>query len=122
MENKRVLVVDDDNLILIAMRELLGPMEYEVVTALSGAEALKAVSETKFDLLILDIVMPEMDGFQLCEKIRQTDSHKETPIIMLTAKSSDEDRRKGMEVGANLFLPKPFSPERLLAIIAEALK
>jgi DNA-binding response OmpR family regulator len=122
MEMKKVVVVDDDDLVLIALRELLSPMNYAVVTSLTGEDALEKLSGTKFDLMILDIAMPDMDGYELCRKIREIEGYYETPVIMLTAKSSDEDRLKGLQAGANLFLPKPFSPERLLSIIDKAMK
>ncbi len=122
METKKILLVDDDDLVLIALRELLTPANYEVVTSLSGADALLKLAAEKFAVMIIDIAMPEMDGYELCQKIREIEGYQETPIIMLTAKCSDEDRKKGLESGANLFLPKPISPERLLSIIAEALK
>lgn len=119
--SKRVLIVDDDELILIALKELLRPQGYVVETVARGADALAKLEGESYDLLILDVIMPEMDGFELCRRIRATDRYRETPIIFLTAKSRDEDRQKGMEVGANLFLSKPISPDRLLALISEAL-
>jgi len=119
--SKRVLIVDDDELILIALKELLKPQGYEVETVARGNEALAKLERESYDLLILDVIMPEMDGFELCRKIRGNDRHKDTPIIFLTAKSREEDRQKGMEVGATLFLSKPISPDKLLALISEAL-
>ena len=121
MDAKKILMVDDDDLVLLALRELLTPAGYQVSTSLSGVDALQQLGDTQFDIIIIDIVMPEMDGFELCRLIRSEPGYAETPIIMLTAKSSDEDRKNGLEAGANLFLPKPISPERLLNIIAGAL-
>ena len=72
--------------------------------------------------MILDVIMPEMDGFEVCRRIRRIDSYAETPIIMLTAKSGEEDRQRGLEAGANLYLPKPISPRRLIALVEEAIK
>jgi DNA-binding response OmpR family regulator len=66
--------------------------------------------------------MPEMDGFEVCQKIRRIDSYTETPVMMLTAKSGDEDRQRGLEMGANLYLPKPISPKRLIALVEEAIQ
>ncbi len=119
---KRILIVDDDELVLIALKELLKPQGYEVQTINSGAEALKMLEKDGFDLLILDIMMPEMDGFELCRKIRQKEPYKDTPVVFLTAKSRDEDRAQGLEAGANLFLSKPISPSRLLSLIAETIR
>jgi CheY-like chemotaxis protein len=118
---KKILVVDDDDLVLIAIQELLAPMGFSVTTCPSGAEALAKVAREQFDLIILDVIMPELDGYEVCQKIRRMDSYAETPIMMLTAKSGEEDKQRGMEVGANLYLPKPISPKRLTALVEEAL-
>lgn len=118
--SKKILIVDDDELILIALGELLRPQGYEIHTTPKPSEALERLEKERFDLLVLDVIMPEMDGFELCRRIREKELHKETPIIFLTAKSRDEDREKGLEVGANLFLSKPISPDRLLALISQA--
>lgn len=119
--SKKIFIVDDDELILIALGELLRPQGYEVHTCAKPVQALDRLEKEQFDLLVLDVIMPEMDGFELCRRIREKEIHKETPIIFLTAKSRDEDREKGLEAGANLFLSKPISPDRLLALISQAL-
>jgi len=119
---KKILVVDDDELVLIALEALLAPSGYEITTASNGDEALKKLTQKKFDLMILDILMPGMNGFELCEKIRTFDEYKAVPIIMLTAKSGSEDKKKGMEMGANLFLPKPIAPQHLIDLIKKSLE
>jgi len=119
---KRILVVDDDEMVLLAIQELLTPMGFSMTTMSNGAGALEKASGERFDLVILDVIMPEMDGFEVCRKIRGMDSYSETPILMLTAKSAEEDKQRGMEAGANLYLPKPISPRRLIALVEEALK
>ena len=119
---KNILVVDDDELVVIALEELLAPAGYEVTTACSGNDALRKLDEKKFDLIILDIIMPGMNGFELCLKIREIEQYRVIPVIMLTAKSSEEDRKKGIDVGANLFLPKPIAPQRLLDLVKSALQ
>ena len=118
---KRILVVDDDEMVLMALEELLSPEGYEVHIVLSGAEALERLDQNGYDLLVLDIIMPEMDGFELCKRIREREGYKETPIVFLTAKSREEDRVIGLEAGANLFLSKPISPEKLLGIISDTM-
>ena len=118
---KRVLVVDDDEMVLMALDELLSPEGYEVHTVLSGAEALERLEVDDYDLLMLDIIMPEIDGFELCKRIRLIEKYKETPIVFLTAKSREEDRVSGLAAGANLFLPKPISPEKLLGVISDTI-
>jgi len=118
---KRILIVDDDELVLIALEELLKPQGYEVRAVSSGSSALNALEQNGFDLLLLDIIMPEMDGLELCRKIRERENYQETPIVFLTAKSREEDRTQGLEAGANLFLSKPISPEKLLQLISDTI-
>jgi DNA-binding response OmpR family regulator len=118
---KRILIVDDDELVLMAMRELLKSQNYEVLTFSRGSEALKILDKEILDLMILDIVMPEMDGFELCRKIRENENYRSTPILFLSAKNREEDQKRGLEVGANLFLSKPINPQRLLALIADVI-
>lgn len=118
---KRVLVVDDDELVLMALRELLKSQHFEVSTCSRGSEALKRLDEETYDVILLDIVMPEMDGFEACSRIRQKPNGREVPIIFLSAKNREEDQRHGLEVGADLFLSKPIAPQKLLTMIEEAL-
>ncbi len=110
-----ILVVDDtpDNLSL--MKELLGHL-YKVKLANSGASALKvANSETPPDLILLDIMMPEMDGYEVCERLKHNPLTRDIPIIFLTAKNDVEDERKGLELGAVDYITKPISPPILFA-------
>jgi CheY-like chemotaxis protein len=118
---KRILVVDDDEMVLMALDELLKPEGYEVQTVSSGTEALQKLDQNGYDLLMLDVIMPEMDGYELCKRIREKEKYKETPVVFLTAKSRDEDRARGLEAGANLYLSKPISPDKLLGIVSDAL-
>jgi DNA-binding response OmpR family regulator len=118
----KILVVDDDELVLIALEALLSPSGYEVTTSQNGDDALAKLCKKKFDLMIIDIIMPGMNGFELCEKIRAFDVYKAVPIIMLTAKNAAEDKKRGMEMGANLFLPKPISPQKLIDLIKKSLE
>ena len=119
---KRILIVDDDEMVLMAVNELLGQEGYEVHTISSGAGALEQLDQDDYDLLLLDIIMPGMDGFELCKRIREKEKYRETPIVFLTAKSRDEDRAQGLEAGANLFLSKPISPDKLLGIISDTIE
>ena len=118
---KRILVVDDDEMVLQALGEFLKPEGYQVHLVSSGSEALKRLEEDSYDLLLLDIIMPLMDGFELCRKVRDKEKYRETPIVFLTAKSREEDRILGMKAGANLFLSKPISPEKLLDIVTRTI-
>ena len=118
---KRILIVDDDEMVRMALNELLKPEGYEVHTASGGAEALTRLDHNGYDLLMLDIIMPEMNGIELCKKIREKEDYREIPIVFLTAKSRDEDRAQGLEAGANLFLSKPISPDKLLKIVSDTI-
>ncbi len=118
---KRILIVDDDEMVRIALNELLRPEGYEVIIVSGGKEAIKKIDESSYDLLMLDIIMPEMDGFELCRKIRERENYRETPIVFLTAKSREEDKAEGLEAGANLFLSKPISPDKLLEIVSDTI-
>ncbi len=118
---RKILVVDDDEMVLIALEELLRSRGYEIGTASGGKEALEAIEKGAFDLVILDLVMPGMDGYEVCKRIRNHDRYREVPVVMLTALTGEEDRKKGEDAGANLFLPKPISPQRLITLIESAL-
>jgi two-component system, OmpR family, alkaline phosphatase synthesis response regulator PhoP len=115
---KHILIVDDDEMVRMALVELLKPEGYTLDVAGSGKEALIKIDENKYDLMMFDIIMPEIDGLELCKKVRSRVEYKDIPIVFLTAKSREQDRVKGIEAGANLFLSKPISPEKLLSIIA----
>ncbi len=119
--SQRILVVDDDELVLAALVELFSPKGWTVMTASSGPQALKKLEREHFDLLILDIIMPRMDGYELCRKIRAMEGYTKIPVIMLTAKNGEEEHNRGLDAGANLFLPKPISPQRLLELIEASL-
>lgn len=118
---KRILIVDDDEMVRIALMELLKPEGYDIDAVGSAREALVLIRENRYDLMMFDIIMPEMDGIALCRKVREQEECKEIPVIFLTAKSSDKDRDLGMEVGADLFLSKPISPEKLTEIVMQTL-
>jgi CheY-like chemotaxis protein len=118
---KHILIVDDDEMVRMALVELLKPEGYLLDEAGSGKEALAKLEKDKYDLMMFDIIMPEIDGIELCKRVRAREEYKDIPIVFLTAKSREQDRIKGLEAGANLFLSKPISPEKLLNIIAETI-
>lgn len=109
----RVLVVDDDAKITSFLRRSLALEGYEVEVANSGQEALRSVAGNPPDLMVLDIMMPDVDGMELCRRVRA--AGEEFPILMLTAKDSISDRVKGLDQGADDYLVKPFALEELLA-------
>jgi two-component system, OmpR family, phosphate regulon response regulator OmpR len=114
-----LLVVDDYPENLISMRALLQREDWHVVTAASGVEALGLLLEHDVDLVLLDVMMPGMDGFELTQAVRE---RGETPILLLTARGDAEDRIKGLSLGADDYLPKPFEPEELVLRINAILR
>lgn len=95
---------------------------YEVVTANDGIEALEKLSQDKFDLIILDIMMPRMNGLEVLKEVKTKTPFKDIPIVMLTSEKGDADRQKALELGATNFLTKPFQPPELIAAVEAALK
>ncbi len=116
----RILVADDEENILEAIKINLELEDYEVITAVSGSEALSKFKEQRFNLVILDVMMPNVDGFEVCEKIRLEDS--DTPILFLTAKDTSIDRIKGLKLGADDYITKPFNLEELLLRVKVLIK
>ena len=119
---KNVLVVDDEPNIVLSLKFLLTQECYEVRTASSGEEALEALSEQVPDLILLDVMMPRPDGYEVCQKIRATPEWKDIPVIMLTAKSRDIEKEKGFAMGADDYITKPFATKELVARVQALLK
>jgi len=118
---KKILIADDHAEVVELVRVTLEGEDYEIVDASNGKEALKKVRLEKPDLVLLDVVMPKMDGFEVCRKLKKDPQTKEIPIIMLTAKAQEVEKEKGREVGASDYITKPFSPSALLTKIEEIL-
>jgi DNA-binding response OmpR family regulator len=114
---KHILVVDDDENILNLEKTILEQKGFEVTAAQGGAEALKLLGERPFDLILLDVMMPEVDGFTVCRKIKESDRLKEIPVIFLTAKGGGEALAEGFESGAVMYINKPFTANKLLTIV-----
>ncbi len=115
-----ILVAEDDPNILTGLVDILESEGYRVTTATNGEEALRLFEPNKYDLLLLDIMMPEISGYDVCKKIRSYD--EDTPIIMLTAKSEEIDKVVGLQLGADDYVPKPFGVHELLARIQAVLR
>jgi len=119
----KILVVDDDILVLEALEELLKSSGYEVRIAMRGQEALEILEKERFDLLILDVVMPKMTGFDLCCEVRKRDDEmSRVKIIMLTAKTDARNAEVRKECGCDLYLTKPIDPDRLKELIRNTLE
>ena len=114
-----ILTADDDPQILRLVARNLQLEGYEVTTAIDGQEALDQLESRKFDLAILDVMMPKLDGFTVCARVREFSS---MPIIMVTARGQDQDKIRGLDLGADDYLTKPFSVEELLARVRSVLR
>jgi DNA-binding NarL/FixJ family response regulator len=119
---KRLLVVDDDASLLLAVSETFRAEGYAVTTARRGAEALVRIAERMPDLIISDIRMPGMDGYQLARNLRSAPHTRLIPIVFLTAKDETADRVTGFRSGVDAYVTKPFEPEELVAIVAGILE
>lgn len=118
-DSKKILVADDEERIRRLIRMYLEREDFEVEEAEDGQEALDLALENEYDAILLDIMMPEMDGIEVCEEIRK---EKTTPIIMLTAKGEESNRVQGFEVGADDYIVKPFSPREVVLRIKAVLR
>ena len=120
--SRNVLVVDDEPNIVISIKFLMKQKGYEVRTASNGEEALQALNEKVPDLILLDVMMPKPDGYEVCQKIRATAKWKDIPVIMLTAKGREVEREKGFAMGADDYITKPFSTQELVAKVQAILE
>jgi twitching motility two-component system response regulator PilG len=115
--NVKVMVIDDSKTIRRSAETLLKKVGCEVVTAIDGFEALAKITEHKPDIIFVDIMMPRLDGYQTCALIKNNQTFKATPVIMLSSKDSIFDRARGRIVGSEKYLTKPFSREDLINAI-----
>lgn len=122
MAKNKILLVEDDLNLVKAITIRLGANNFEVVAATDGEEGLDKARSEKPDLIILDIMLPKMDGFDVCRKLKVDKQYKNIPIIMLTAKFQPNDIKFGKDVGADAYMTKPFDSPALIAKIGELLK
>ncbi len=122
MQNAKILVVDDEAYIVELVKFNLEKEGYQVIVAHDGLEALAVVKEELPDLIILDIMIPRMDGLEVCRLLKQDQAYKTIPIIMLTAKGEEFDTILGLEMGADDYIKKPFSPREMLARVNARLR
>lgn len=118
MSKGRILVVDDDKTLIRLMREALAKADYDVITASNGIDALQELYSKQPDLIILDVMMPRMDGWETAQRIRQV---SQVPIIMLTAKDEESDKLKGFAAGVDDYVTKPFSFAEMVARVGAVL-
>lgn len=122
MPKQRILLVDDEIDFVEVLSTRLEANGFEVLPAYDGEEALEKVKEAKPDLIILDIMMPKINGFDVCRKLKLDQNYKDIPIIMLTAKFQASDIKFGSAMGADAYITKPFEPQVLLGKVNELLK
>lgn len=113
-QQQTVLVVDDEPFICRSLSFVLRKGNYNVVEARNGEEALVAVRQHKPDLVFMDVMMPKLNGFEVCAQIKQDPELRDTRVILLTAKGQDSDREVGTRAGADDYMTKPFSPTKIL--------
>lgn len=120
-DKKKILVVEDEADFRMMLRTRLEANGYEVSEAEDGAIGLEKARNTGPDLIILDVMLPKMDGYKVARLLKFDERHRNIPIIILTARTQQSDRETGMEVGADAYLTKPYKPEEMLEIVARLL-
>ncbi len=118
---RKVIVVDDEPFILMMIEDKLRKAKIEVITLRESKIALETIKKEKPDLIILDWMMPELSGIELCRQIKNNSDISDIPIFMLTAKGQDSDEQLGLQCGAARYITKPFSPKSLLEIVQETI-
>jgi len=121
MKTPHILLVDDEPNIVMSLEFLMRKNGYQVGIARNGTEALAALDQTPYDLVLLDVMMPDVDGYQVCRQLRQRPDRAATKVIFLSAKSQPADVQKGYDAGADMYVPKPFSTRQLMQKVRELL-
>ncbi len=122
MPKKKILVIDDEAELVMAARIRLEQADYEVLAAYDGREGLEKARKEKPDLIILDLMLPKMDGYKVCGLLKADTRYSKIPVIMFTARAQEADKKMSEEVGADAHITKPFDHQALLAKIKELLK
>jgi two-component system alkaline phosphatase synthesis response regulator PhoP len=118
-QTQRILVVDDEEGIVKLVKMYLEHYHYEVITANDGQEGLEKAKTDKPDLIVLDLMLPKINGYKVCGLLKKDTKYAKTPIVLFTAKAQEKDVKLGEEVGADAYITKPFEPEVLLSKIEE---
>jgi twitching motility two-component system response regulator PilG len=117
MRKKRILIIEDEESLLKLETILLTVKGYEVTGVLTGNDAIEKLSHIDFDLVLLDIMLPDIDGFEICRRIKSNPQTSSVPVVMLTAKKSPDDQERGLACGANAYLTKPFKSAMIIDVI-----
>jgi DNA-binding NarL/FixJ family response regulator len=121
-DRKKLLLIDDDPNLVLLVKDYLEFQGYEVITANHGKEALKILESNLPDMIVCDIMMPEIDGYGFVEELRKNPNTSWIPLLFLSAKGQSQDRIKGLNLGADFYMVKPFEPEELVAQVESSLK
>ena len=122
MAGERILAVDDSATVLEMIKSVLVAEGYEVLTAADGAEGLDVARAERPDLILLDVMLPKLDGYRVCRLLKFDKNYRDIPIVMLTAKAEDASVATGMRTGADQYLTKPVEPDTLLAVVAKEIE
>ena len=114
MPNKTILIADDEPYLIRSLSYVLQREGYHVESAVDGQEAMSKIETLRPDLVFLDLMLPRLDGFQICRRVKERPDLRSTYVIILTAKGQQEDRQKGFQAGADAFMTKPFSPKEII--------
>jgi DNA-binding response OmpR family regulator len=119
--SKKVLIVDDEPSIIVALQFLMEQNGYETLVAFSGEEAMETIARQHPDLILLDIMLPVVDGFEVCQRVRENPEWKDIRIVLVTALGSEANAAKGLALGADAYITKPFANADLVAKVKELL-
>jgi two-component system, OmpR family, alkaline phosphatase synthesis response regulator PhoP len=118
----KILIIEDEKDLVLTLRFRLEHNGYEVLTAYDGDEGLKKAQNSRPDLIILDLMLPKMDGYRICGILKSDERYKKIPVLILSARAQEADKKMGEEIGADAYVTKPFEPEELLDKIKELMK
>lgn len=118
---KKILITEDSPTVLNIMKEILESEGYNVVMAVDGQEALEKARKETPDLIVLDLMLPKIDGYRVCRMLKFDEKYKNIPIIMFTSRAQDSDKKLGQEVGADAYITKPMEPDAFLAQVKKLL-
>ncbi|MFA5260792.1 MAG: response regulator [Candidatus Omnitrophota bacterium] len=119
--NKKVLIVDDEKDMVFGLQMMFEANNFEVVAAFDGQDALNKARQIKPDIIILDLMLPKLDGYRVCRLLKFDEKYQKIPVIMLTARTSAEEKKIGMDVGADAYVVKPFDQQVLMAQVRDLL-
>ncbi|WP_281885096.1 response regulator transcription factor [Paenibacillus sp. YYML68] len=123
MESYQILLADDEAALRFLLTETLAEEGYHIVEAADGKEAIKLLDQTKYDLVILDYMMPEKTGIEVCEWLRaSSELNRDVPVVLLTAKAQEKDKERAIQAGVTRYIVKPFSPMLLLDVVQELIE